>query len=78
LAQTVRLAAVQINPHTTLTHLLAAIPSAREVFDRFHVQLRGNGDKSVEQICGEAGIPFASFLRALDDINWDEDYRPNE
>jgi hypothetical protein len=67
---------VQINPHTTLTSLLVAIPSARGVFERFHLQIGGNGDKTVEQVCREAGIPFGSFLRALDDINWDEDYRP--
>ncbi len=68
---------MEINPNTTLNRLLAAIPSARGVFERFHVQIGGNGDKTVKQICGEAGIPFASFLRALDDINWDEDYRPD-
>jgi hypothetical protein len=67
---------VQINPNTTLAHLLAAIPSARGVCDRLQIQLAGNGDKSVEQLCREAGVPFASFLQALDEINWEEDYRP--
>jgi hypothetical protein len=68
---------VQINPNTTLANLLAAIPSSRGVCHCLRLPLEGNGDKSVEQLCREAGVPFASFLQALDEIDWEEDYRPD-
>jgi len=66
---------MHLQPNTKLFRLLAAIPSARVVCERFHMPLIGNGDKSLEQLCGEAGITFANFLRVLDDLDWEEDYR---
>lgn len=65
---------MNLNPNTKLVSLLTAIPSAAEVCDRFHIQIGGNEQKSLERVCAEVDITLASFLQALDNLNWDEEY----
>jgi hypothetical protein len=65
---------MHLNPHTKLVSLLTAIPSAAEVCDRLHIQIGGNEEKSLERLCAEVDITFASFQQALENLNWDEEY----
>ena len=65
---------MRLDPTTKLTRLLAAIPSAAAVCDGFYIQFHGNEDKSLERLCAEAGITFANFLQALENLDWDEEY----
>ncbi len=64
---------MQLNPKTKLGALLKAIPSAALVCDEFHIQISGNEEKNLERMCSEADITFVSFLRALDNLNWDDE-----
>lgn len=64
---------MQLNPNTKLSALLNAIPSAALVCDTFHIQILGNEEKSLERLCSEADITFASFSLALDKLNWDDE-----
>ncbi len=65
---------MQLNSKTKLSALLNAIPSAGLVCDELHIQIRGNEEKSLERLCSEVDITFASFLRALDNLDWDHEY----
>jgi hypothetical protein len=67
---------MQLNPHTTLRKLLIAIPSAVVVCARFQIPISGNEEVGLGDLCVRHGIGFASFVEALDALNWDEDYVP--
>lgn len=64
---------MQLNPSTKLSSLLNAIPSAALVCEKLHIQTNGNDDKSLERLCAEVDVTFASFLRALENLNWDDE-----
>ena len=66
---------MQLNPNTKLVNLLIAIPSAASVCDGFHMAISGNENKSLEQLCCEYRITFASFLQAIENLDWDEEYQ---
>ncbi len=65
---------MQLNPDTKLSSLLRAIPSAASVCDALQIQIPGSEDKSLERVCSEADVTFASFLKALDNIDWDKEW----
>jgi hypothetical protein len=67
---------MRLNPNTKLGSLLVAIPSASGVCDGFHIAISGNEGKTLEEVCAETGITLASFLEALDHIDWENEYRP--
>ena len=69
---------MHLNPNTKLVSLLTAIPSAAEVCNRFHIQICGNEEKSLERLCAEVDITLARFLQALENLNWDEEYVPHK
>ena len=69
-----KLQPMQLNPDTKLSSLLRAIPSAASVCDALQIQIPGSEDKSLERVCSEADVTFASFLKALDNIDWDKEW----
>ena len=69
---------MQLDPNTKLVHLLTAIPSAAVVCDGFHIAICGNEDKSLQLLCAEVDITFASFLQTLDRLDWNDEYRPHK
>lgn len=69
---------MRFNPNTKLNSLLTAVPSAATVCAGFHMTIDGNEDKSLGQLCAERGITFDSFLQALDELDWNEEYPPEQ
>ncbi len=67
---------MRLNPDTKLGSLLVAIPSALRVCDGFHIAISGKEAKTLEEVCVESGITLESFLDALDQIDWEKEYRP--
>ncbi len=65
---------MRFNPNTRLGSLLTAIPSAATVCAHFHMAILGNEEKSLGQLCTDCGITFESFLEALDNLDWTEEY----
>jgi hypothetical protein len=68
---------MRLNPNTKLVSLLAAIPSAAVVCDEFSILVPGNEDKSLAEICAETGITFPTFLEALENLDWEQEYPSN-
>jgi hypothetical protein len=64
---------MKLDPNTIVASLLAAIPSSAIVFDRFKIGLDSAREMTIDQACASAGIEFADFLRAMDEINWHEE-----
>ena len=65
---------MKLDPNTTVGRLLVAIPSSSAVFDKFGIHTDGDKQKTLQQVCRECGIRFEEFIRALNDINWDDEY----
>jgi hypothetical protein len=65
--------AMRLDPDTSVSSLLAAIPSSAAVFTQFGIALDGNERKTLGQICADHGIDFERFLRAMNEINWDRE-----
>lgn len=66
---------MQLNPNTKLGKLLEAIPSATTVCQLLKISVSGNEEKSLDEVCEEAGVAFDDFLDALNGLNWEEDYQ---
>lgn len=64
---------MRLDPDTQVGRLTAAIPTSAVVFERFGIPLHGNHEKSLQQLCQEHGIAMEEFLRAMSDIDWDEE-----
>ncbi len=67
---------MRLDPQIKLSKLLNAIPSAAAVLEMLHIPARGNESKRLDELCVEYGITFDSFLKALNGVNWNEEYRP--
>ena len=67
---------MKLDPKTKLGSLLTAIPSAAAVLKRFDIPVSGNEDKSLHDLCVEHKITFDAFLRGVNELNWNEEYRP--
>lgn len=65
-----------LDPKTKLASLLTAIPSSTEVLERLEIQARGNEDKTLAELCAERGIPFETFLKGMNEVDWNIDFRP--
>ncbi len=62
---------MKLDPQTAVASLLAAIPSAAVVFDRFGIQLDQDEKKSLQAVCAEHEVSLRDFLQAMDEIDWD-------
>lgn len=67
---------MKLDPKTKLASLLTAIPSAAAVLKRFDIPISGNEDKMLDELCVEHGITFDLFLKGMNELNWNEEYRP--
>lgn len=67
---------MKLDPKTKLASLLTAIPSAAAVLKKFHIPISGNEDKSLDELCAEHGITFDVFLKGVNELDWNEEYRP--
>lgn len=65
---------MKLDPHTKLSSLLNAIPSAAAVLEVFQIPSVGNESKNLEELCIEHGITFDLFLKELNQVNWNEEY----
>lgn len=66
---------MKLDPETPLGSLLAAIPSASQVLRGLAIVSDGCEDKSLRQACHDSGITFEEFLRAMDEVDWEEETR---
>jgi 23S rRNA C2498 (ribose-2'-O)-methylase RlmM len=66
---------MKLDPNTRLASLLIAIPSTAAVLETFEITIDGNEEKSVQELCREHGITFQTFLKGMDNLNWNEEYR---
>ncbi|MGH9584452.1 MAG: hypothetical protein ACRD4O_16130 [Bryobacteraceae bacterium] len=66
---------MKLNPETLLGNLLTAIPSSSHVLHRLGIATDGSEDKTLGQVCQDNGIGFEEFLRAIDDVDWEEEAR---
>ena len=64
---------MKLDPDTLVINLLGAIPSAAQVFTQFHIFLDGNERKTLGQICSDHGVKFEEFLRAMNEIDWNQE-----
>ncbi len=64
---------MRLNPHTTVGSLLTAIPSSAMVFEELGITVKGNRDKSLQEVCADAGVAVESFFQALDEIDWSKE-----
>jgi hypothetical protein len=62
-----------LDPKTTVTRLITAIPSSALVFTRFGIAVEGNETKPLQEVCSNFGIHLEEFLAAMDDIDWNEE-----
>ena len=66
---------MKLDPNTKLASLLTAIPSTAAVLETFEITVDGNEEKSLQALCTEHGITFQTFLKRMDELNWNEEYR---
>ena len=64
---------MKLDPETTIGRLLTALPSSALAFDKLGVTIAGKTDKTLRELCMEEGVSFQQFLRAMDEIDWDEE-----
>lgn len=64
---------MKLESETPLGDLLAAIPSASHVLRQLGVRLDGNERKTMGELCREYGIAFDDFLRAMDQLDWEQE-----
>lgn len=64
-----------LDPKTKVANLLRAIPSANAVLKRLNILTNGNEDRTLDEICAESGIAFDLFLRRMNELNWNEEYK---
>ncbi|HWF48896.1 MAG TPA: hypothetical protein VG168_17945 [Bryobacteraceae bacterium] len=64
-----------LDPNTKLANLLDAIPSAAAVLKRFDILTRGNEDKILGELCAQRGIPFDTFLKGMNEVDWNDEYK---
>lgn len=64
---------MKLDPETPLGDLMAAIPSSSQVLRRLGIATDGSKDKSLHQACQDSGIALEDFLRAMDEVDWEEE-----
>jgi hypothetical protein len=45
------------------------------VLEIFEITIDGNEEKSLQELCTEYGITFQTFLKGMDELNWNEECR---
>lgn len=69
---------MNIDPSTTLYHLVAAIPSSEVLLKRLGMTKGPADERTLEQACNDAHIPVEVFLKHLDNIDWDAETVPRK
>lgn len=64
---------MKLKPETPLGDLLTAIPSASHVLQRLGIQVDGNEKKAIGEVCHDHEVAFNDFLRAMDQLDWEEE-----
>lgn len=64
---------MKLDPQTTVSSLVRAIPSSVLVFDKLEIKLEGNENKSLQEVCADRGMGLEEFLRQLDEIDWEKE-----
>jgi hypothetical protein len=64
---------MNLDPDTTVSGLLRAIPSSAIVFDNFKISVSASDERTVEKICADHGIRLEDFFRALDNLDWNDE-----
>ncbi len=64
---------MKLDPNTTVVALLMGVPSCANVFRSLGITPGDHGNKTLQQVCGEAGITFEDFLRRVDEIDWEQE-----
>lgn len=64
---------LKLDPDTTVSRLLVAIPSAAIAFSKLGLRVTGNEDRGIQRVCADQEIPFEKFLLAMDQIDWEEE-----
>jgi hypothetical protein len=64
---------MEFDPDTTISDLLQGIPSAALVLHRFGIRAEDSDNRTVQQICADYRVQFADFMRAFDDIDWQQE-----
>lgn len=62
-----------LDPQTTVGDLLRAIPSSAAVFEKLGISMEHGETKSLRDLCSEHHVSFEQFLRAMDEIDWNEE-----
>jgi hypothetical protein len=66
---------MRLEPDTPLGGLLAAIPSSSHVLRQLGIKPDGNEEKTLGQLCQDHRISFDDFLRAMDEVDWEQEAR---
>jgi hypothetical protein len=64
---------IKLDPQTRVASLLLAVPSARIIFDRLGIAVRGNDNQTLQQVCMDSNISLEDFLSTMDEIDWNEE-----
>jgi hypothetical protein len=56
--------------------LITAIPSSALVFAMLGITIKGSETKSLEEACSDSGVSLDRFLRAMDEIDWNDELPP--
>ncbi len=63
---------MNIDPNTTLSDLVAALPSSGTILKWLNIS-NGLGDaRTLERACADAQIPIEEFLNSLDKVDWQQ------
>ncbi len=64
---------MKLDPQTTVGSLLRAIPSSALVFERLGITVGQSEGENLQEVCTRHGISLEEFLRAMDEIDWNEE-----
>ena len=64
---------MQLDPDTTVADLLRAVPSSALAFKTLGITVTGKKNQALRRVCADQGIAFDEFLRAMDEIDWEEE-----
>jgi hypothetical protein len=64
---------IRLDPQTTVASLLLAVPSARIIFDRLGIAVRGSESQTLQQVCLDRDIGLEDFLNIMNEIDWNEE-----
>ncbi len=67
---------LNIDPNTSVGKLVLAIPSSVAVLTQLGISPQFDRDRTLQDACTEHGLTVEDFLRALNAVDWDQEYHP--